>query len=1253
MIRSLNRLFNVRAKEWPRLLLLMLMLFLMVAGNTWGQITAYAGFVNAVGANAVPGILAAAAVLAIILAAGYSLAADRIADDRLLIHIGVGAVVSIGIGRFLLLWESLAIIAYPLLYVVYSVVILRVLNVHWWTYVNSFYDTRAAKRIVPLVAVSARLGGSMALLIPFLRQWLSPPDMILLWLLLLTTVAGLAWAMPRLLGEPRQTHRSLHIVHQSGEKGRTSYLDNLREGFRYTSGSPFMRRLALALMLMTVLLELHWFQQTTIMDANVQPGGVFGSPAALESILGSVIGITSILLIPVQLFLLPRLINRLGVGNANLLFPLLTLILSGALIFYGLGPETLLLTWPAVIVAALADINRIHIRAAFQAPVDSLLYNAVPLRFKGRARAFINGLLVPLGVLLSSALVLGLKDVAIGWLLPALLGLLALGYGVAAWAIRQQYGQALIELLEQEDFSSLLPEDTIDLAGPLTLTDPAALAKLAEKLAASSNPDVTIFMARLMLQVGGVKAVPLLAQAMDQRSSHIRATLVSVVLASDLRGTEVRDLLQTALDDANGEVRREALAGLKRLSEADGEDFLPLAVTYLADPDVQVRGVALPPLLQSAVPGHRQTAETAVARLLQSEQVAERTLALEALGQTEDVAYLSQILPHLADEADEVRLAAAVVVETICRQPLPAETAEQIAHHIEARLDDPVERVRQAALVVLGRLRRPQTYLAMAQHLNDPSPAMRQLAADMLVALGKGAVPAVHSQLDATDPQIRKMAAIILSRINPREYGPLISTHIIGNLLHIYTHHLYLQTLAALAKFPAAALLKETLREQNGRLTDEIFDLLLALHEPRTVELVQESLNSESDHVQANALEALETLTSPQIARLVAPLFNPRVPGHVLLHLAQAHWEMEQPNLPTVFRALAVESPDAWLRCTAVYTLGEMGGSLAAEAATVKTATVSPSKADPKRRSPASLLDELAPETTATEPEPAPNPPDPDGQAAADLSPAAADPSPAQKRAHHRQARRQRVQHLMDVLSDEPDGTGGEGTAAEEETLLYMPSPLRKRIDLATIRTLLTDARHDAHSSVRDTADMAWRMVATGEPVAFKEGQMLSIVERIVFLKEVPFFQGMTVDQLRVLAHVCEEELFAEDTAVYREGEPGGVLYVIVRGRVAIERAGRRRGSVARLDTVGAHASFGDMNLFDNSPRTASAVALEETLVLKLRREPLIALARRYPDLSLALINVLSQRLRQTTERVAELTRTQPRELHKLFDQLD
>jgi len=160
---------------------------------------------------------------------------------------------------------------------------------------------------------------------------------------------------------------------------------------------------------------------------------------------------------------------------------------------------------------------------------------------------------------------------------------------------------------------------------------------------------------------------------------------------------------------------------------------------------------------------------------------------------------------------------------------------------------------------------------------------------------------------------------------------------------------------------------------------------------------------------------------------------------------------------------------------------------------------------------------------------------------------------------------------------------------------------------------------------------------------------MLSNIEKVILLKEVPFFQGMTVEQLRVLASVCEEEFFSAETRLFTEGDPGGSLYVVVSGRVGIEQE-KRKGFFARLATVEALYYFGETDFFDNNYRTTTAIAIQDTLTLRLRREPLIALARQYPDLSLELINVLSVRLRQANERIAELTRVLPQKLHELYD---
>jgi signal-transduction protein with cAMP-binding, CBS, and nucleotidyltransferase domain len=208
----------------------------------------------------------------------------------------------------------------------------------------------------------------------------------------------------------------------------------------------------------------------------------------------------------------------------------------------------------------------------------------------------------------------------------------------------------------------------------------------------------------------------------------------------------------------------------------------------------------------------------------------------------------------------------------------------------------------------------------------------------------------------------------------------------------------------------------------------------------------------------------------------------------------------------------------------------------------------------------------------------------------------------------------------------------------------------------ADVELLLDKAFTDSAFEVRLAARDAKRLMAGIELKSLliqqEEATLLSTVEKIIFLKEVPFFQGMTIHQLTVLANVCEEQIFEEDTRIFNQGDAGGTLYVVVNGKVGIEQE-KRKGSFARLATIEAHSYFGETNLFDNSPHTVSAIALQDTLTLRLRREPLIALARQHPDMSLELINALSQRLREANDRVAELTRTRPRELHKLFDKFD
>ncbi len=1208
----LNKLFNIRAEEWPRLLLLYAMNFVMLAGIYWGDAIVEAAFLRQVGVEFLPLAIMGNAVCSILSVVIYTAFADRVSNDKLLMVIFAISGGGIAIGLALLGWGWVTI-AYPLLYLIVNVPLRDVLNVHWATYVNSFYDTRAAKRIIPVLTTAVRLAGIFAgLTMPVLNNLLTPGGIIFLWLCASVMTIVLTWLMPRILGERTVAPGSQPTPTEA--KGSASNfqqtLDNIREGYRYVSQSTFLKWMALATLTTMVLLAFVNYQTGKLMLTELK------TVESISNFTGLLNGLSNLIALPFQMFLLSRLIGGLGLGNTALIFPAITMATCGSL---ALAPN--------LYSAGAGHLTRTTFRTTLRNPIDSLMYNAVPLRVKGRARAFIGGLVVPLGSLIGGALLL-LPQYIKGFpngLLLGFIGLLAAGYLASSWIIRRQYAQALIAMLEQEDFSFLLSQE----ASEVIVADPATLAKLQKKLEESSSHELTVFIAQLISQVGGSKAIPILgAVAKAAADARTRSAIIDVLVAADLQDEAVRQLYIDFLADPDGQVRQSAIGGLEQLASATDPQFLAMMSDMVQDADLDVCVRALTALARSGNFYQHPTAVQVLDQLLAEENTHRRAKGANVLGQIGNERAILKLAEYLPDSADQVRLEAALAVEALSKGAWPAQATSPIVDGMRRLLHDPIERVRQAALIVLGRLGARESHQAIVEALVDASPQVRATAADALVQAGKSIIPVIHPKLNSGDPQLRKMTAVILSRVNPREFGPLIvGTHVTGNLLTIYRNHGLVAALGECNQCPSIGVLQSYLREQGQQLADEIFYLLTAIHDPDSLNIISESLRSETPRVRANAAEALESLTTPQVANLIAPLFEPDLPPAQLLALSQDTWDMEHPNASQAFRLLAANPDDPWLRAMTAFALGELGASLAPKQQ-ASTEPPPPAKEESSgqgrraRRSSADLLGALM------------------GDSQMDDSAG----KPAEKK-----PRRSPLDALGGVADSTMRASAAEVQAAVKQDARPLP------FTLPEIEGLLAASLADHAEQVRRAAEAAKRVMAglgaIGRAKETKEeGILLSTIEKIIFLKEVPFFQGMTIDQLKVLASVCEEELFEKDTHIFNPGDAGGVLYVVVSGRVGIEQE-KRTGSFARLADIEAHSYFGEANFFDNSTRTTSAVAIQDTLALRLRREPLIALARQHPDMSLELINVLSQRLRDANDRIADLTRTRPRELHKLFDQ--
>ena len=121
---------------------------------------------------------------------------------------------------------------------------------------------------------------------------------------------------------------------------------------------------------MTALLALMDYQAQRVFDqVYATEGGLVGFYGQLEVLI-------NLIALPVQMFLISRLVAWLGVAQVNLIYP------TGNLIIYAA-----LSLWPSLGTAMAGQFGRETFRSSVNQPVDNMLYNAVPLPVKGRARA--------------------------------------------------------------------------------------------------------------------------------------------------------------------------------------------------------------------------------------------------------------------------------------------------------------------------------------------------------------------------------------------------------------------------------------------------------------------------------------------------------------------------------------------------------------------------------------------------------------------------------------------------------------------------------------------------------------------------------------------------------------------------------------------------------------------------------------------------------------------------------------------------
>jgi len=139
---------------------------------------------------------------------------------------------------------------------------------------------------------------------------------------------------------------------------------------------------------------------------------------------------------------------------------------------------------------------------------------------------------------------------------------------------------------------------------------------------------------------------------------------------------------------------------------------------------------------------------------------------------------------------------------------------------------------------------------------------------------------------------------------------------------------------------------------------------------------------------------------------------------------------------------------------------------------------------------------------------------------------------------------------------------------------------------------------------------------------------MLTVIEKVILLRNVDVFDKVASEQLAYLAAIAEEVTFNAGEDIYKVQDQSDALYLVLDGKVRLHRDGRE------ITTAGPKEAFGTWALFDQDPRVATATADEETQVLRINRDDFVDLLAENVQITEGIMKTMVGRLRSLVGRV-------------------
>ncbi len=861
---------GVRGRERSRFLFFGTLFGLLQLAQTMGLAGSEALFLDEsrIGVRYLPLAFIAASALTVMGSMVYALGVDERRNDVYFAQMLTGAGLVLVPAAFVARGCNWIL---PVLFCLYYLTF-AVFQNHYWTFTGDYFDTISSKRLFPLFTVGSSLGGfAGGVLATGVSRYLGPEALIAGWGLGLLVAAAMLVAGRR----PLRRWGPMSLL----EADETS-MEGMRGAMRYMRHSPLSRWLLVSAAAMVLALFVSQYVYSEIFVKEFQ------TAERLATFLGIYLTVTNLLEVLVEVVVTPRLIQQAGVASANLVHPGLTVVS-----FLSLGLS------PGLGAALGARVVRELLENAMSGPIRNLVYNALPARFRGRMRAFLEGIVVYSGMT-AAGVVLAL---AAGRLQTSHLclagGLMAVFYLLANLKVRQEYLQTLVTELKA---GRLDLEEIGDEIGQWEVNRLADLWGSFLEEDTSSPSLASLQVANKLARQGVVEP---LVRALSHPAPAMRRAILEA-LAQTPRPARVLEPVLEALADQTAEVRQAAVESLAsmlpELRQPDRTDArIARARAALdplgADPAVEVRARAARLLGCS---GRRRLHEMATS--------ADAPTAVAALGVLEaDQAEL--LVLRSADPLPELRAAALQrLSEVACPVPLEFSSLACNQRHQDWR-------VRRATVRALATLRTAEARTLLASGLGDPVREVRLTAAAELGTAGEEGLLAAEAYLHADASSTVDAALTSVASCGSARARQLLVEAFQGRVREAWQSVLALHVLPPDGDL-ALRFLRAALDDAATRNRLLAFRILEMLEDSSILRNVEKVLRFESARSRADALEILSNLGERDAASLLVLMLED---GPLEDKIPTVTSSIPLPASPQAILQEARDSGDRWLRMAA------------------------------------------------------------------------------------------------------------------------------------------------------------------------------------------------------------------------------------------------------------------------------------------------------------------------------------------------